>query len=66
MGRRGAKPAEAVRLDAGWMGLDDEAAALGVNQRVALAPVDLLARIVTARAGITAGVKTQPFFKNCC
>ena len=37
-------------LDAGWMGLDDEAAALGVNLRVALAPVDLPARIVTARA----------------
>ena len=29
---------------------NDEAAAVGVNQRVALAPVDLLARIVTARA----------------
>ena len=31
------------------MGLDDEAAAVGVNQRVALAPVDLLARIIAAR-----------------
>jgi len=29
------------------MGLDDEAAAVGVDQRVALAPINLLARIVT-------------------
>ena len=32
------------------MGLDDQAAAVGFDQRLTLAPVDLLARIVTARA----------------
>jgi hypothetical protein len=37
------------------MGLDDEATAVGVDQRVTLSPVDLLARIVTARADICAG-----------
>jgi hypothetical protein len=61
--------------DPGRMGLDDEAAPVGVNQRVALAPVDLLARIVTARAtglggldalavnnrGRRAGVAPDPF-----
>jgi hypothetical protein len=36
--------------------LDGEAAALGVNQRVALAPVDLLARIVTAQAAGLGGL----------
>jgi hypothetical protein len=62
-------------LDAGRMGLDDEAAAVGVDQHVALAPIDLLARIVTARAaglggldalavnnrGRRAGVAPDPF-----
>ena len=57
------------------MGLDDEAAAVGVDQRVALAPINLLARIVTARAagfgglyalainnrGRWAGVAPDPF-----
>ena len=57
------------------MGFDDEAAAVGVNQRVALAPDDLLACIVTARAtglggldalavnnrGRRAGVAPDPF-----
>src|SRR6516164_2560288 len=57
------------------MRLDDKAAAIGVDQRVALAPFDLLARIVTARAtglggldalavddrGRGAGVAPDPF-----
>src|SRR5262249_39502335 len=38
------------------MGLDDEAAAVGVDQSVTLAPVDLLARIVTARAAGLGGL----------
>ena len=38
------------------MGLDNEAAAIGVDQRVTLAPVDLLARIVTARAAGLGGL----------
>src|SRR5262245_15260611 len=38
------------------MRLDDEAAAVGVDQRVTLAPVDLLARIVTARATSLGGL----------
>ena len=38
------------------MGLDDQAAAVGVDQRVTLAPVDLLARIVTARAAGLGGL----------
>src|SRR5215475_14032695 len=38
------------------MGLDDEAAAVGVDQRVTLEPVDLLARIVTARAAGLGGL----------
>src|SRR4029077_12028472 len=43
-------------LDTRRMGLDDEAAAVGVDQRVTLAPVDLLARIVTARAAGLGGL----------
>ena len=38
------------------MGLDDEAAAVGVDQSVTLAPVDLLARILTARAAGLGGL----------
>ena len=38
------------------MGLDDEAAAVGVDQRVALAPLDLLAGIVTARTACLGGL----------
>src|SRR5215472_26252 len=38
------------------MGLDDQAAAVGVDQRVTLAAVDLLARIVTARAAGLGGL----------
>jgi len=38
------------------MGLDDEAAAVCVDQRVALASVDLLARILTARAAGLGGL----------
>ena len=38
------------------MGLDDEAAAVGVDQRMALAPVDPLARIVTAQAAGLGGL----------
>ena len=43
-------------LDARRMGLDDKAAAVGVDQRVTLAPIDLLARIVTARAAGLCGL----------
>jgi hypothetical protein len=43
------RPAAVAILDTGWMGLDNEATAIGVDQRVALAPVVRLARIVTAR-----------------
>src|SRR6516164_8577069 len=38
------------------MGLDDQAAAVGFDQRLTLAPVDLLARIVTARAAGLGGL----------
>src|SRR5262249_29659302 len=43
-------------LDARRMGLDDQAAAVGVDQRVTLAPVDLFARIVTAWAAGLGGL----------
>ena len=40
------------------MRLGDEAVAIGIDQRVALAPFDLLARIVTARATGLDGLDT--------
>jgi hypothetical protein len=43
-------------LDARRMGFEHEAAAVGIDQRVALAPVDLLAGIVTARAAGLGGL----------
>ena len=50
------RPAAVAILDARRMRFEHEAAAVGVDQRMALASVDLLSRIVTARAAGLGGL----------